>query len=829
MIELPWISLDLVHTAVQNLGLIAMLVLLYHFIPDTLVSRSKLFFSLSIGIVFGFAAALSIPSILAQTGAPVVGINIVLIPLSGFIGGPVSSVFVAMVLLLASAASSGALSSTDILTVMSGLLLGALFYQGRSWRYFPRSSIIRLLLLGIGVAIIEFCAFSLTFALRSPYSPIPGLPDLTSIFPFLLISCGATVLLGSIIVFIDRKKQAEKELLRYHDHLESLVKERTAELEQVNSLQKATIESTADAIVAVDTTGVIRSYNQKAAQILDLPVPPSSDRPTHLSDDMPGAKIFPESTAAVLEDPSGVLPLIAYLPESAEQVVTRSLRFRNGRIYELYVHPHVIGDRSIGRVWSFHDITEQKRAQEALHESEKNLRAVLDNIPDLVLVHRNGIIIYVNPSMSDTMGIRPDDVRNKPILEFIPAEYHARVAAAIRERTAAGRDKPYEIELVSRIMGRRILLVRGTVIEFDGAPSILNVLTDITEQTRVQEALRKSEEKFRSYVENANDIIYSLTVEGIFTYVSPKWTELLGHGIHEVIGKSFDSFIHPADLFACQEFVRQVLMTGEKKSGIEYRIRHRNGTWQWHTTTASPLRDDEGNIVSFLGICRDITERKSAEEAIAAINNKLILLSTITRHDIFNQMTALSGYVELFDIKNRDPATTAQVNAMKKSLEVIRLQLEFTRDYQELGLKKPVWQNVEAAFTKAAESFGEKNIVFRCGTDNLEILADPMLGKVFYNFIDNSLRHGERISEIRLCKEKADPDLLVVYEDNGVGVKPDEKEKIFEKGFGKHTGLGMFLIKEILSISGISVRENGTWQQGVRFEIRVPAGKFRFA
>jgi signal transduction histidine kinase len=67
-----------------------------------------------------------------------------------------------------------------------------------------------------------------------------------------------------------------------------------------------------------------------------------------------------------------------------------------------------------------------------------------------------------------------------------------------------------------------------------------------------------------------------------------------------------------------------------------------------------------------------------------------------------------------------------------------------------------------------------------------------------------------------------------VYEDNGNGVVPEEKEKIFLKGFGKHTGLGMFLIREILSITGITIRENGTWQQGARFEIRVPSEKFRF-
>lgn len=109
----------------------------------------------------------------------------------------------------------------------------------------------------------------------------------------------------------------------------------------------------------------------------------------------------------------------------------------------------------------------------------------------------------------------------------------------------------------------------------------------------------------------------------------------------------------------------------------------------------------------------------------------------------------------------------------------------------------------------------------------MEILADPLIERAFYNLIDNSIRHGGQVSEIRLLAETADPDLLLVYADNGVGVIPAEKEKIFLKGFGKHTGLGMFLIKEILSITGIAIRENGIPGQGVRFEIRVPSGMFR--
>ncbi|OPX61762.1 MAG: sensory histidine kinase AtoS [Methanoregula sp. PtaU1.Bin006] len=569
MIELPFLSLDLLRSMVQNFTIIATLVLLYNFIPDTLISRSKLAFSICVGFVFGLAAAISMPALWHTADAAVIGFNLILVPLAGVVGGPVSSLAVAVVLLAGCFSSAGGISLQDIVTVMCGILLGALFYAGTSLNRFPKSPFIQFLLLGTGVAVIEAYATVFSFAVVRPPGPVPVMPALISVLPFVVASCIITIILGYIIGFIDRRKAAEKELREYRAHLEDLVKERTAELRQANALQKATIESTADAILVVDRQGLIRAYNQKASRILGLPA--------HLPKEGEVAGEFPQILASRIEDPATVFSLIAALPESAEQVVTPDLRFTNRKIYELYVQAQMIGNRSAGRVWSLHDITAQRHA----------------------------------------------------------------------------------------------------------------------------------------------------------------------------------------------------------------------------------------------------------EEAIRAVNSKLVLLSGITRHDILNQITALSAYLDLVRERIADPPGSGHLETMGKILEVIRLQLEFTRDYQDLGVREPVWQNIGTVFSRAAESFAEKKIAFRYDTGTAEIYADPLIERVFYNLIDNSIRHGGHVTEIRLSAEKADPDLLLVYEDNGTGVVPEEKEKIFLKGFGKHTGLGMFLAKEILSITGITIRENGIHGQGVRFSIRVPSGRFR--
>jgi len=104
-----------------------------------------------------------------------------------------------------------------------------------------------------------------------------------------------------------------------------------------------------------------------------------------------------------------------------------------------------------------------------------------------------------------------------------------------------------------------------------------------------------------------------------------------------------------------------------------------------------------------------------------------------------------------------------------------------------------------------------------------------MLEKVFSNLLDNSLRHGGHVTGIGVSAHESDQGLVVVWEDNGVGIRAGEKERIFERGFGKHTGFGLFLVREILSLTGITIKETGKPGTGARFELLVPKGAYRFS
>jgi len=128
--------------------------------------------------------------------------------------------------------------------------------------------------------------------------------------------------------------------------------------------------------------------------------------------------------------------------------------------------------------------------------------------------------------------------------------------------------------------------------------------------------LREREHLFRSFVENANDIVYALSPSGDFTYVSPNWVDFVGEPASEAVGQPFEPYVHPDDVHLCRAFLEKVLATGRKQSSVEYRVKHRDGSWRWHYSNGAPMRDLDGNLVGYMGIARDVTARKEAEEAL---------------------------------------------------------------------------------------------------------------------------------------------------------------------------------------------------------------------
>jgi len=221
-------------------------------------------------------------------------------------------------------------------------------------------------------------------------------------------------------------------------------------------------------------------------------------------------------------------------------------------------------------------------------------------------------------------------------------------------------------------------------------------------------------------------------------------------------------------------------------------------------------------------------ERRKAEEAVTQANKKLNLLNSITRHDIVNQLTALKGFLQI-SLMNPDGGQNRQY--IEKELDVaerISRQILFTREYQDIGVKAPVWQNIAEVIEKAQPDSGIPAIIVGSELENIEVFADGLLEKVFFNLVDNAVRHGgAKLTTIRFSAQEVPDALLLTSEDDGVGISKEDKAHLFTQGYGKNTGYGLFLIREILSITGITIQENGLPGKGARFEMQIPNGNFR--
>jgi CheY-like chemotaxis protein len=221
--------------------------------------------------------------------------------------------------------------------------------------------------------------------------------------------------------------------------------------------------------------------------------------------------------------------------------------------------------------------------------------------------------------------------------------------------------------------------------------------------------------------------------------------------------------------------------------------------------------------------------QKISEYALKKANHKLNLLSSITRHDILNRVMVISSYSGMIEEELKDPGHIRRIKGINQSSQEIKNLIEFTGEYQNLGENLPRWQRIESYFYKRTIIGLLNGVELHVDLKGLEIYADNMLEKVFYNLIENSVRHGVNLTHITLSFKEENGTLTLLYEDDGGGIPDNEKEISFERGFGKNTGLGLFLIREILSITGITIKETGKEGNGVRFEIAVPYGEYRIA
>ncbi|MFA4861181.1 PAS domain S-box protein [Methanoregula sp.] len=494
------------------------------------------------------------------------------------------------------------------------------------------------------------------------------------------------------------------------------------------------------------------------------------------------------------------------------------------------------------------DISERISNEAALRESRKSaeesyllFKTLLDHAPiGFAYLDTSYRFVHVNENIAKISGFTVSECLGRAVEEVVP-DIWPKVKddlSRILETGISITNRELECRTQANPGETRFWITSSYPIRMDGAEIIgLGLIViDITERKRIELKLNESGMRFQNIYSKSPIAIESFTREGTLIDINEAGCALFGITSPDAV-KGFRLFDDP-NIPPDQSGLLKNGKTIRYESDFDFDLVNRLGLYP---TTRSgrisldvlitPVKDKDCRISEYLVQVIDITERKRAENALRIANQKLNLLSGITRHDIRNQLFSLDAYLELTRDSLGDRATTAENIAQAEQISAtIGRQILFTKEYETLGIKAPAWQNPDTGIKTAAAWLDLKGLRLEItGCESVEILADPLLEKVFFNLLDNARRHsGGAARSIRFSAHESKDGLVLVCEDDGIGVPVEDKDLIFSRGYGKNSGFGLFLIREILAITGILITETGVPGKGARFEIAVPKGAYRF-
>jgi PAS domain S-box-containing protein len=355
----------------------------------------------------------------------------------------------------------------------------------------------------------------------------------------------------------------------------------------------------------------------------------------------------------------------------------------------------------------------------------------------------------------------------------------------------------------------------------------LEKLASDEQKKKAEQALIESEEKFRILVEESLVGVYIIQGDR-FLHVNPRFADVVGYSREEIINNlRVQDLIAPESRKMVTDNLRMRTNGDLKSLHYAFKGRRKDGT-EIEVEVAGTRTMYQGRPI-IIGTVMNINERRKADLRLLQANRKLSLLNDLTRHDIANRLTVLRGRLKIIRKEFNEPALLQQISKIDDAGRDIYNYLETARIYQEIGMHAPLWQNVQEMITGELDMIEAASLNVTLMVAGLEIYADPLCNRIFANLIDNTLRHGGHATELRVSFRKCNSGVLITWEDNGIGIPADLKERVFEQGFGSNTGLGLFLCREIFSSTGISMRETGVPGCGVRFEITVPGSASRIS
>lgn len=466
------------------------------------------------------------------------------------------------------------------------------------------------------------------------------------------------------------------------------------------------------------------------------------------------------------------------------------------------------------------------RAEEELRASEERNRRIIEGSPTGIHLYElepdeTLAFLGANPAADRILGIEHARLVGRTIDDVFPGLRESGVPECYREVARTG--SPWHADLVT--YGDRRIEGAYEVWAYSIRPGRIVVqFVDIADRLALEEELRELGRQWKVVFEAIGQPVMILGPDREILSVNRATERVTGLAADEMIGRPCTEIFHGSTEPPGECPFHRVQQSEEKDGPVEMVVEGMGGTY---LVSCTPIYDDDGRLEKVVHLATEITDRVRYEQDLRLANDKLALISNVTRHDLRNRLMALQGYLRMSE-REANPERRARfrrlVTESARSMEEI---LAFAADYERLGTRPPEWQRLTGVMRSALTEVNLDDIRLDVETDAYEVLADPMLRKVFANLIDNSVRYGETVTRIKVSAHVDGEALVVVYEDDGAGIPREEKDLIFWKGYGKNTGLGLYLTAQILGITGIEIRETGTLGIGARFEIRCPPGTWR--
>ncbi len=382
----------------------------------------------------------------------------------------------------------------------------------------------------------------------------------------------------------------------------------------------AVVDTAFDAIVTMASDGNIESFNRGAESTFGYTAKEAIGQPLTL--------LMPERFRK-----AHVAGVRRYLRTGASRLVGQRRieltgRRKNGEEFPLELSLAEVpqrGDPLFSAI--IRDISERKRAEEILRRSEERYRAVVEQAGEGIFLFdaRTKRILEANLAFGEMFGYTREELARMKVYDLIPHDPEGvdrNVRSALEQRSIQVGEREYRRKDGSRID----VEVSGSVISYGGGEVICSVVRDVTERKRAEQALKESEERFRSLVQNASDVVAILEADGVVRYESPAIERVLGYKPKEVVGKNALDYVHPEDLEHLSGVLgEEVPNSRGRQTNLEFRFRHADGSWRYLEAVVNNLLDDP-SLAGIVLNSRDVTERKMAEESLRQSFGMLLAL-----------------------------------------------------------------------------------------------------------------------------------------------------------------------------------------------------------